>query len=166
MTKPIREYAAGVGPAARWCDRIDRRVDAWRILPNVNHRGNAKTAVYAHGSTTTTRPAAECEDREREEKARAFQWYRLMRKTYPDTSNEKHVLRMIADHADIDTGTCCVKVSTICRETLLKPTAVKTAIRGLVELGIIERTNRIRARGGGKAANRYRILPSNPCEIG
>ena len=109
------------------------------------------------------RGAVEREIRERDEKARAFRWYRLMRRTFPDTSNEKHVLRVLADHADIDTGTCCLKVSTICRETLLKPTAIKTAIRGLVELGIIERTNRIRT-WGGKAANRYRILPSNPCE--
>ena len=114
-------------------------------------------AEYGRGSV-------ERELREREGKARAFQWYRLMRRTFPGTSNEKHVLRVLADHADIDSGTCCLKVSTICRETLLKTTAVKMAIRGLADLGIIERTNRKRKWGGGFAANRYRILPSNPHE--
>ena len=110
------------------------------------------------------RGSVEHELRERKGKARAFQWYRLMRRTFPNTSNEKHVLRVLADHADIDSGTCCLKVSTICRETLLKTTAVKMAIRGLADLGIIERTERKRKYGGGYAANRYRIFPSNPHE--
>ena len=96
-------------------------------------------------------------------RARAFVWYQLMRRTFPETSNEKHVLRVLADHADNDDGTCCVKQKTIAHESILGLTAVKDALNGLERQGIIERYKRMRSTGG-KGASRYRILPSNPCE--
>ena len=118
------------------------------------------------------RGAVEREIRERDEKARAFRWYHLMRRTILDHHAEKHVLRCLADHAqagpDLDDhgridGECVLLMRTICLETGLPRRTVERATAGLVEKDVITRETRGR-RGGGRGANRYRILPRNPFE--
>ena len=112
------------------------------------------------------------EEREREAKREAFKWLQLVRRTILDHHAEKHVLRVLADHAwagpDLDgrgrnDGECVLLVRTIERETALPRRTVERAIAALVAKGIIERKGRGR-RGGGRGANRYRILPSNVFE--
>ena len=118
------------------------------------------------------RGASEHEARERERRRVAFKWLRLVRRTFPGDDKQKHVLRCLADHAwagpDPDDrgrvdGECVLLRRTIGLETDLSEGTVKRAIAGLVDKGIIEREARGR-RGGGRGANRYRILEHNPFE--
>lgn len=114
--------------------------------------------------------AVEREQREREARAESFKWYHLMRRTILDNHAEKHVLRCLADHAHAGPdsplrsgGECVVLRRTIVEETGLSLTVVKEALAGLAAKDIIVRESRGR-RGGGRGANRYRMLPSNPYE--
>ena len=118
------------------------------------------------------RGTAEREAREREYRREKFKWLHLVRRTFPGDDKQKHVLRCLADHAwagpDPDDrgrvdGECVLLRRTIGLETDLSEGTVKRAIAGLVSKGIIERETRGR-RGGGRGANRYRILPHNPFE--
>ena len=118
------------------------------------------------------RGASEREAREREYRREKFKWIHLVRRTILQSHAEKHVLRCIADHAwagpDLDDrgrvdGECVLLRRTIGRETGLSEGTVKRAIAGLVDKAIIEREARGR-RGGGRGANRYRILEHNPFE--
>ena len=119
------------------------------------------------------RGTVEREAREREYRREKFKWLHLARRTFPGNDKEKHVLRVLADHAwagpDLDDlgrvdGECVLLTRTIQHETDgLSKRTVERAIAGLVSKGIIEREARGRARGG-RGANRYRLLPSNPFE--
>ena len=101
-----------------------------------------------------------------------LKWHRLMRRTILDDPDEKHVLRVLADHAwagpddevleRVDGG-CVLLRRTIVRETGMSLSAVKRGIKGLDDKKIIERKPRGR-RGGGRGANGYRILPRNGYE--
>ena len=118
--------------------------------------------------------AAEREAREREYRREAFKWHRLVRRTILDHHADKHVLRCLADHAwagpDPDDrgrvdGECVLLNRTIMRETGMPRRTVERAIAALETKKIIERVSRGR-RGGGRGANRYRILPTNAYEDG
>ena len=118
------------------------------------------------------RASVEREAREREYRREKFKWIHLVRRTILESHAEKHVLRCLADHAwagpDLDDrgrvdGECVVLVRTIARETGLSRRSIERAIAGLEAKRIIEREGRGR-RGGGRGANRYRILPRNPYE--
>lgn len=118
------------------------------------------------------RGASESEARERESRREKLKWHHLMRRTFPGDDKQKHVLRVLADHAwagpdpqdlgRVD-GESVLRVETIMAESHLGERTVRRAIAGLVEKQIIESEARGR-RGGGRGANRYRILPSNPYE--
>ena len=118
------------------------------------------------------RAAVEHEAQEREYRREKFKWYHLTRRTVLPSHAEKHVLRALADHAwagpDLESkgrrdGECVVLIRTIERETGLPRRTIERAIAGLEAKRIIERTSRGR-RGGGRGANVYRILASNPFE--
>ena len=102
----------------------------------------------------------------------AFRWLRLVRRTILDHHAEKHTLRVLGDHAwagpDDEVlgrvaGGCVLRVATIERETGLPHRTVQRALAGLEAKGIIVRERRGR-KGGGRGANRFRILPNNMYE--
>ena len=113
------------------------------------------------------------EQREHEYRREKFKWYHLARRTILDHHADKHVLRCLADHVwagpdpedlgRID-GECVILRRTIARETSLPKRTIARAISQLEAKQIIEQEHRGR-RGGGRGANLYRILPSNPYEV-
>ena len=115
----------------------------------------------------------EREQRERQYRREKFKWYHLVRRTILEHHAEKHVLRCLGDHVwagpDIEDkgradGECVILRRTIERETGLAKRTIERAISGLESKRIIVREARGRS-GGGRGANRYRILPSNRYEV-
>lgn len=118
------------------------------------------------------RTDVEVEEELRKARRAPWKWQHLVRRTLLANHAEKHVLRVLADHAwagpDPDgrgreDGVCVLLRRTIARESGLSDATVKRALSGLVRKQIIEREGRGR-RGGGRGANLYRILPSNAFE--
>ena len=119
------------------------------------------------------RGAVERDAREREARREKWKWQHLVRRTILDSPAEKHVLRCLADHAwagpDLDgrgreDGVCVLLIRTIARETGHGEQTIRRAVAELERNGVIECEARGR-RGGGRGANRYRILPANLFEV-
>ena len=74
---------------------------------------------------------------------------------HPDdiTNTEMLVLLNLTDHMNSRTRLCNPSFVTIAKETRLHPATVKRAMRGLMNLGLICRT-----QGGGRVSNRYVVM--------
>ena len=103
-----------------------------------------------------------------------WKWLYLVRRTILPLGKDgaKHVLRVLGDHAwagpsfDIPgrvDGECVLLHSTIAREASMSTRSVRRALDWLAAERIIEVETRGR-RGGGRGANRFRLLPTNPYE--
>ena len=135
-----------------------------------NARRSAQLQSDAEWGADYDQGTLDREQREQEYRREKFKWYHLVRSTILDHSDEKHVLRCLADHVwagpdpedlgRID-GECVILRRTIARETCLPKRTIARAIAQLEAKQIIEQEHRGR-RGGGRGANLYRILPCNP----
>ena len=141
---------------------------------NHHTRDKPESASNAEWGAEYDRAAAKHDALELEARRVKFKWYHLVRRTIiPEQPLEKAVLRCLADHAwaGPDTegcgrvdGACVVLVRTIAKETSLGKSTVRRVLTNLTAWGIIAKFARGR-RGGGRGANGYRILPSNPFEV-
>ena len=110
----------------------------------------------------------------RQQDPEKLKWQYLVRRTiFPlGRGTEKHLLRVLGEHAwagpslgvpGRKDGECVLLHSTIAREASMSARSVRRALDWLEAEGIIEVEARGR-RGGGRAANRYRILSGNDYE--
>ena len=103
-----------------------------------------------------------------------LKWTYLVRRTILPLGRgtEKHLLRTLSDHVwaghsqgipgRVD-GECVLLHSTLAREMSMSVRSIQRATDWLEGEGIIEVEPRGR-KGGGRGANRFRLLPSNPYE--
>ena len=103
-----------------------------------------------------------------------LKWIYLVRRTILPLGRgtEKHLLRVLGEHVwagpslgipGRKDGQCVLLNSTLAREMSMSVRSVQRAAEWLEEAKIVEVKSRGR-RGGGRGANRFRILPTSPYE--